>query len=49
VDTNWPNYDTVIVTCEVQDERLIVGSVFPFCAIQKYTDPHLDKDMPMCG
>jgi len=49
VDTNWPNYDTVIVTCEVQDKRLIVGSVFPCYAIQKYTDPHLDKDMSMCG
>jgi len=49
VDTNWPNYDTVIVTCEVQDKRLIVGFVFPCCTIQKYTDPHLDKDMSMCG
>ena len=36
MDTNWPNYDTVIVTCGVQDKRLIVGSVFPYCAIQKY-------------
>jgi len=49
VETKWHNNDTVIVTGAIQDKRLIVGSVFPCCAIQKYSGPHLDKDMAMWG